>query len=312
MLIGEYAVLDGGPAVVAAVDCYAEARLEAPAAGAAPSPFILAAQREARDELGRLGRSAPSELPIVDTASFSRDGRKLGVGSSAAATVAAVGLLFQAAGLDLDVLPHRQAVFRAARRAHDAAQGVSGSGADVLASTWGGLQTLNSPGEPSLKSALSVPAPLELRFVATSRSASTAELIACYRAAVAAVLPSRERMARAAQRFIAACKAADPGGVLRAVADAQAAFLMLGEALSIDLVTDEHRAIVRAAERVGGAAKPSGAGGGDLAVVFLPDAAAAAAFSAGLPADLKAELQTLPLRISAHGVHAVPILEKQS
>ncbi len=86
MLIGEYAVLDGGPAVVAAIDCYAVAQL-LPAADAV-SPFVAAAQAEAGAVLAGLGRAAPGGVPVIDTAAFSLDGRKLGLGSSAAATVA--------------------------------------------------------------------------------------------------------------------------------------------------------------------------------------------------------------------------------
>ena len=52
MLIGEYAVLDGAPAVVAAVDCYAVARL---GAGEPGSPFITCAVSEAAAALAELG-----------------------------------------------------------------------------------------------------------------------------------------------------------------------------------------------------------------------------------------------------------------
>lgn len=302
MLIGEYAVLDGGPAVVAAVDCYAVAQLE-PAA-ASVSPFIAAAQAEAGVALGQLGQVAPAGVPVVDTSAFSLAGRKLGLGSSAAATVAAVGVLFAAAGLDPEAAEVQRLVHLAARRAHDQAQGVAGSGADVLASSLGGLRALNDSG-----AGVALPAPMELRFVATSRSASTAELIGLYRSRKAAAEPARQRMADAARQFLGGCRAQDVGAVLAAVREALAAFQELGEALGCELATGEHLAVAAAAERAGGVAKPSGAGGGDLAVAFFPDPDAAGRFAAELAEPGADGLVLLPQRLSLRGVHLLNHLD---
>jgi phosphomevalonate kinase len=293
MLVGEYAVLDGGPAVVAAIDCYAEATLD-PATDkrSQMTPFLVEAEREAQAELWARGRRAQG-VPIVDTSAFSRDGHKLGLGSSAAAVVAAVGALFAQAGLDPSDAASRDALHGAARRAHDTAQGVAGSGADVLAAVFGDLRTLHCP----TTRGLTLPGELLLRLVPTSRSASTAELVARYRAVGAAAHVAGARQAAAARRFIDACLADDAGALLAAVAESQAAFFALSQALQRELVTDEHRAIIAAASRAGGAAKPSGAGGGDLAVVFLPREKAA---------TFEAELTPLPFSISRQGVHVVP------
>lgn len=293
MLVGEYAVLGGAPAVVAAIDCYAEARLDAQIEKRQQAtPFLIQAELQAQAELTARGLRV-SGLPIVDTSAFSRNGHKLGLGSSASAVVSAVGALFAAAGLELADGAVRRALHEAARRAHDIAQGVAGSGADVLAAAFGGLQTLHCPSAAGLE----LPSGLVLRLVPTSRSASTADLVARYRAVGAAAHAARDRQAAAAQRFIDSCAAGAASAVLEAVAESQAAFFALGQALDRELVTDEHRAIIAAASRAGGVAKPSGAGGGDLAVVFLPGAAATAAF--------EAELTPLPFTISRQGVHVV-------
>jgi hypothetical protein len=75
----------------------------------------------------------------------------------------------------------------------------------------------------------------------------------------------------------------------------------LAEALGLSIVTDAHRAIAACAESVaeGASAKPSGAGGGDLAVCFTPREATA---------RLRARLldlgfEPLDLRIGARGLH---------
>ena len=299
MLVGEYAVLDGGPAVVAAVDCYARAELDLTARQRdSASPFVLQAEAEAQAELLRRGLSA-SGLPVVDSNAFSRNGRKLGLGSSAAVTVAAVAALFDAAGIDLEVAANRGALHGAARRAHDTAQGVAGSGADILASVFGGLRTLNSDGDETR--GLSLPPGIALRLVATSTSASTAELVKRYRAVGPVAAQARSRLAESARRFINACRDGSAEALLSAVAAAQEAFLALGRALDRDLVTDEHRAIAVAAARVQGVAKPSGAGGGDLAVVFLPSAQVAA---------FDRELSPLPFSVSARGAHVISTLEQ--
>lgn len=304
MLVGEYAVLDGAPAVVAAVDCYAVGRL---CPGEPGSPFIACAMSEASAALAELGVSArpPAGLvPVVDTQSFSVGGRKLGVGSSASATVAAVGALLAAAGVAVDERPSQRVVQQAATRAHDAAQGVRGSGADVLAATFGGLGVLHAPDpawDPLVNAA--PPLPAELCFVATTTSVSTAALVGRYREIGAAAQPAIQLMRTAAERFLRAWQAQDGGALLEAVEQAYSGYTALGTALDRPLITADHARIAAAAKKVGGVAKPSGAGGGDLAVVFLPPGTAAAALAQALPP----ELPLLNLHVSPRGLHLVEI-----
>ncbi len=283
MLIGEYAVLDGGPAAVAAVDCFATATLEDDVAPA--SPFIRAAMQEV---YATVGQEVPG-VPVVDTTAFARNGQKLGLGSSAAATVAAVGALCAQAGWD--VAARREEVRRIAGRAHDAAQGVRGSGADVLAASLGGVQVANAarPGGTL---------PVAVRLVATPEGVSTAALISRYREKSREAGPASHELAQAAGEFLSAWQAGEARALLAAVEHAFEGYLALGRALGQALVTPEHAGIQQAARRAGGAAKPSGAGGGDLAVVFLADPLAEAALAAWLPAGC----QLLPFQISALGV----------
>src|SRR5438067_1243374 len=96
MLFGEYAVLEGAPALLAA---------------------------------------CPPSAPLhVDSSALTADGaggRKLGLGSSAAVTVAVFGEQRQ----DLSRIER----WRTCRAAHDRAQGHPGSGADIAAALWGGI-----------------------------------------------------------------------------------------------------------------------------------------------------------------------------
>ncbi len=289
MLIGEYAVLEGEPAVVAAVNVYARASL---GDGAPSSPFIEAAIRETRQELSELGRAldGPS-VPVVDTSAFSQGGRKLGVGSSAAATVAAVGALLDAAGFDLKDEKIRSRAYAAAKRAHDAAQGTAGSGADLWAAVHGKLRVMG-PYDTAVEAR---PLPVQLRFVATSTSVSTGKLLARYRQVHDEAQAAIAELAIAARGFLMAWQRGDVSALLAAIERANTGYARLGETLGEKLLTDEHLRIAEVARRVGGAAKPSGAGGGDLAVVFLPSDEARARF--------EAEIAVLSIGESPLGLH---------
>ncbi len=93
---GEYGVLHGGTAVVAAVDRRVVARF---VPGAGPStPVVAEAIAAVRAHCATTGASLPAGAPEIDSASLSEGGQKLGLGSSAAVAAAAVGVLLEAAG----------------------------------------------------------------------------------------------------------------------------------------------------------------------------------------------------------------------
>ena len=75
--------------------------------------------------------------------------------------------------------------------------------------------------------------------------------------------------------------------------------MRLGNELDLPLVTPALATLVRAAQRVGAAAKPSGAGGGDCSIALATSAAQAAAVRA---AWQDAGILPLPVTIAAQGV----------
>lgn len=79
----------------------------------------------------------PVEISVDTRSLFTRDGRKLGYGSSAAATVASVAGLLAAAGYD--PVSDRRVVQRLATAAHRSLQGTVGSGYDIATSVFGGM-----------------------------------------------------------------------------------------------------------------------------------------------------------------------------
>ncbi|MSP62439.1 MAG: hypothetical protein EXR72_19325 [Myxococcales bacterium] len=269
MLFGEYAVLDGAFGVVGAVDRYAFARL---ADGAPASPFVAAGVDAARVLLAQDGRSIPHGIPLVDTRQlFDGAGRKLGLGSSAAVTVVAFGAVLDAAGLTVA----REITFAACAKAHALAQGVEGSGLDVAAAVWGRTirarrrgATASSPIE--IESAGALLRGHDTTLVDTGVAASTADRVARYRAldrgdrAVARLLGSLRSVAdRVAER---------PGDapLAESVDEWNALLCELEQKLGAEIITPAHRRISELARAAGGCAKPSGAGGGDLAICFTP------------------------------------------
>src|SRR5687767_8580508 len=95
ILTGEYAVLAGAPAIVVAVDRRAVARRNATPRGS--SPFLLAVAVEIAERRGAADPAARAALEIsVDSTAFYDRMTKLGLGSSAAVTVAATALAMAA------------------------------------------------------------------------------------------------------------------------------------------------------------------------------------------------------------------------
>jgi phosphomevalonate kinase len=242
VLTGAYAVLEGAPAIVVAVDRYAVADV------------------------------ASQDLRTVDVASLHDEaGRKLGLGSSAASMVAMAGASAHARGEDLADPAVRAALFREVREAHARSQG-GGSGVDVAAAVYGGalryaVQPPDGAGPqvPSIRP-VAVPSRIELRAFWSGASARTSEL----RARVDA-LRSRTGFALAPLRRLAAVAAAavdggDARAFVLAARDYGDALATLGHAADAPIVPPSFAKLARQAERADGAFLPSGAGGGDVAV----------------------------------------------
>lgn len=245
VVVGEYAVLDGGGAVVAAVDRGVRCvRTDAdPLEIVTPGDdrFVREALRGAPAARYTFSAWNPVDLPD-----------KPGFGGSAAATVAAV----VAAGLP----PAR------AYAAHAAVQG-GGSGVDVFAALSGGVRRFPDGAE--------VPCP-PLLAVWSGRSAQTGPRVARYLA-----WGGRDAFV-AASRALVAGFAEDPARALR---EAYALLRAMATDAGVDWETPAHAHIAALAAAHGGAAKPSGAGGGDVAVAILPDPDARAAFAAACAAE---------------------------
>ncbi len=290
MLAGEYVVLDGAAALVAAVGVRVVARStprgdhSAPERAGSPddgsqAPEVVLARQWAERRLG------PVTMPlVVDRTPLYRGERKLGLGSSAAAAAATAGWVHAAHGRAMDEADVREEVLADALRGH-AAVAPNGSGADVAASVLGGVLRFRRVGSaPEAVQACRIgwPPALTLRVVWTGQPARTSDLVDRVRA-LRRENPDRYhaaigRLREAAEHVERAWLAHDTKGVLAGVARHHDAMARLGDAAGRPIVEARLQRVAHLAHRCGGAAKPSGAGGGDVAVAFFPDEDAAAAF----------------------------------
>jgi phosphomevalonate kinase len=273
MITGEYAVLHGAEALVAAVDRRARAWFAGPS-DTAPGPEALAAYAEARAG----GSPDPTAVPVaVDTSSMRLGAIKLGLGSSAAAAAAAAGLAFADQGVDIESPAGRARTLQAALRGHRAIS-PQGSGADVAASVLGGFVRFRKLGDQVETHPIVWPADLPARVVWTGKAARTSDYIARVDA-LAERNPAEHRalmhaLGAEADRFVSAVLASDRAEVINSTGAYGEAMAALGRAAGADIVDDVLARVAALAAEVGGGAKPSGAGGGDVALAVLPDRAA--------------------------------------
>jgi len=281
-VVGEYAVLHGGRALVAAIDagisCLVERaptwRLSAPDLGvegtldestSEPRAALLAsAVSAARDEF-RLER--PLRFTVRGTHLASR--RKCGLGGSAASVVAIQAAAAAAVGEDLDAKATRDRLFRCALDVHRRHQRGRGSGADVAASVYGGwIDFVAAEGGPHVDVAL-LPIGMRLAAVWSGVASDTARAIEAFEGA-----GTLSRLRAILERFWAAVDAQDRSGILSAIDDYGAILEELGCRSPGARRIGE---LVRVARGVGLAAKGSGAVGGDCAIAMTFDPASVAA-----------------------------------
>jgi len=302
MVSGEYAVLEGAPAVVFAVQTRALVRwVDAPSANTASPeryPEAHAARRFAEEQCG----AVHGELE-VDVRALRMEGIKLGVGSSAAAAAAAAHAVFASHGRLV-----AEPVLRAAFDGHRAVS-PSGSGADVAASVLGGTVMFRRPkgvADPSYEVRALEPPNVRVAVAWTGQAASTHRLIQKVHALRDRDLPTyraaMDRLSREAEAFVEALGEGGPA-VVAAAARYGDAMGALGDAAEAPIVEEKLRRVAILAREAGGAAKPSGAGGGDVALAFFSEGAHLDAFQRACAA---ADIRVLDLELGGLGVLSEP------
>jgi len=248
VLTGAYAVLEGAPAIVVAVDRYAVAEV-----------------------------AAPDDVDV--RALHDESGAKLGMGSSAASMVASEAARAVAKGRDVRDAAVRASLFAMVRDRHAQAQH-GGSGVDVAAAVHGGALRYAIDGHEASIQPVTLPASLVLAAFWSGTSARTSDL----RARVE-VLAERNRgvvfenLHRAAREAAASIQGGDATCFVRSAREFGQALRALGEAADAPIVPPAFAELASLAVAEDAAFLPSGAGGGDVAV-WLGLAPPSAAFCA--------------------------------
>ena len=302
-LIGEYAVLHGHHAVVAAVDRRVTGHF---VPGAAPAtPLVGKVVESVRAYLLADGGTPPEGAPELDSSALGSSTGKLGLGSSAAVAAAGVGAMLEAAGCDIQYT--RGLAFTLADNAHRAAQGGLGSGADVAAAIYGGIVCYARRNSGVDVQPIALPDAVELIAFSTGTPASTVDRLRALESILASDQAARQARVDAlgaiAGDFVSACANDNPRAVVEATARANAELAALGRIIDLPIVTPALAEAAKLAEELGGAAKPSGAGGGDVGVAFLTDRGAAETFRQRAP---HIGLEILSIRTGASGLRREP------
>lgn len=321
VVLGEYAVLTGGAALVMAVDRYCIATLE-PSADERCHLLTLAAER-AQSNFAPATTSGSGLVDRVthawprarvgawrgslDSRLLYRGRRKLGLGSSAACLVAWAGVWNAYVGSG--ALARSGGCLHELIALHHAWQNDTGSGLDVAASLLGGVLSYRS-GSNGAPECVSVGWPDGVGFIviATPAAASTPQLLQRFQAwrvaDAAAAARQLAEMEAIAAFGIEAVQMGDANQLIEAVADYGELLQNLGKHIQADIVTAEHAAVARLARQHGIAYKVSGAGGGDIGLGLATDHEALAVFASVLPPGCEA----LSVGIDAAGL----VMEEQS
>jgi len=290
VLSGAYAVLEGAPAIVTAVDRYVLADASRPA------DFVTPEVREALADAG---------APWFDASELREHDRKLGLGSSAAILVASLAALELAARGPINDEQLCDAVLSRALAAHARAQG-GGSGIDVATSTYGGTLLLKKRGEVLEVRRVALPRTLHVEVWGTLEPASTPALLGKVRQ-LAAEDPEQHRQLMRAQelaseRAATALEQERVSDLVEALAAQRLALYQLGRAAGAPIVSYEVCELAERAAREDATVLPSGAGGGDIALYVgaRPPSMTLSKRAAEL------EHRSLALGLEARGVHAVP------
>jgi len=258
VISGAYSVLEGAPALVAAVDRYVVA--DSSRRSAIVSEEVLAAYRS----------GAIDTVPWFDASGLRTrlaDGttRKIGLGSSAAILVASIACVFANRVSDSEEL--RREVFPAALKAHREAQPL-GSGIDVAASVYGGvIQCLRKDDGALEVTPTKLPEGLVFEVFTCPVAASTGQLlekVEAFKQADPATYRTHMDAAIAAARDAVATN--DPDALIKSVSGQVDALGALGRAAGAQIVIRPVAELHTMAGHEGGVFGPSGAGGGDIAL----------------------------------------------
>ncbi len=294
---GEYAVLLGEEAIVTAINrrAFADYTIQSEKDS---SIIVESVMKQTASFFRDKGVDIPYTAWVsVKSEKFRLGKLKIGLGSSAAVAVCAAGAIFEANGFSIK--KNLNDILSVAKEAHSNAQQGKGSGADVAVSTMGGTISyrLNETPKPVLLG------DIKIAVVFSGRSVSTEEMIHRIddfkRRDSKSYTSCMSELSAAAKTLAESYKSGNTKDLINASAAYGESMDRLGGCAKINIVTKEHRCAMTLASKLGGAAKPSGAGGGDIAVGFFDSTEALNAFKVQC---LRHELTPLNIKTNEQGL----------
>ena len=307
VLLGEYALLEGAPALVASVNRRVTVEMVNGIRGrdnavdithlkTGPIPFrtesfALGSDKDWKHQADQVRAitavlrstgmfshvhydSGPAFNLTIDAGPFfSEEGVKFGLGSSAAITVAIVGL---AAFLSPNHTVHPNLLVDQSIRIHRSLQSETGSGIDVAASAMGGIlrfQLGDSSGNSSPSIDRLTPlSGVHIDAVWTGQSASTAYFLSGMDRFKARRPNTHQklmqRLTEVCRKGIAAYQEKRRGPFLEAIDEYSRWLIELSMRSDLPIFSPVHQKLARIARARGVFYKPSGAGGGDIGLSF--------------------------------------------
>jgi phosphomevalonate kinase len=222
---------------------------------------------------------------------------KLGLGSSAAVAASAVGAIFEAHGLSIE--NHLDDLLDISIAAHRRAQQGQGSGVDVASSVMGGtiIYAMSKRPIPVTLTGLRIVVVFSGRPVSTEDMLRSIEMFESLNPK--GHLDCMSELMSSAAALSSAYREGDAPKIIAASREYGACMGRLGRAARVNIITKEHQCAMTLAHEIGGAAKPSGAGGGDIAVALFDSDEAAVEFRKQC---VRHELTPLDLEIGVPGL----------
>ncbi|MCK8634798.1 phosphomevalonate kinase [Apilactobacillus kunkeei] len=312
-IAGEYAVVENGyPAIIVAIDQYITANISEsennvgvihskqyendkiewvydnnqikPLKDNSSFNYVISAMKTFETYVKELNINHKLYNIDIDSNLNSEDGKKYGLGSSAAVTVATIKALNELYGLHLSKLQ----IFKLAAIAHLRIQG-NGSLGDVAASSFGGWIAYSSfdkkwlANQTNLKDVmeqswphlmieqLTPPSDLELLIGWTGTPASTSNLLKSVESSsnVDRYKQFLVKSKRCINKMINGFKNKDIAVIKNQIKENRSIIVELASFTGIDIETSKLKRLCEIAEEYNGSGKSSGAGGGDCGIAIV-------------------------------------------
>lgn len=338
IILGEYAVLEGAPSLVASTNRFANVlfkksedgifKIEAPSINVPLLKFLI-------DDEGKIkfiGKSfnkvaeklslftatfeyvsrrliekgikiKPLEI-VLDTYDFysTKNLIKLGLGSSAAVTVSIITGLLSANILEPEEITPEQ-ILKFSIESHRNAQGNIGSGVDIVAAIYGGILKYQIIGKEIQFKQISLPDNLHYLTVWTGKSASTTGYVEKFNKfkknnpiEFQSII---DEMTKISTEGIEAIEEKRVNDFLENYDKYFYLLKQLNSKIGLEVITLEHQLIYDIARQNGVYYKSSGAGGGDLGILFSDDEKTIK--NVGIELD-KAGFETLVIQFGTPGI----------